>query len=758
MAKARDPYTAPGEDSLHGDSADAADAGIAEVNPVRTAEDTAELAADESPEQPDWLQFAKDAFIDSDDFMESSLRNQWEKNERAFQNQHPPGSKYLSEQYKGRSRLFRPKTRSNIRQSDAALATAMFSNEDVISVKPMDENDKAQMASADIVKEILQYRLTTPNQKVGIPWFVTVVGAGQDAQKYGIVCSKQWWEYKTRTETTLQPAIDEYQQPVIDEEGRPLFNEIKTEKVILDRPMIDIFEPENVRIDRGADWRDPINTSPFAILMHPMYIHEVKSRMKASGAKGNQKPWRDVSSAQLKVAGTAHSWDTTRSQREGNREDSKESEIAIDDFNLVWVHENFMTWDDREWVYYTAGTHYMLSDPILLEEAYPHCDDGMRPITMGCMLIEAHKVYPPGKPQLTEGLQSAANEIANLRIDNVKLALNKRYLVPRGKQVDLRSLLRNVSGSVTLVTDVEKDVKVLETRDVTGSSYQEQDRINADFDEIAGGMSTGSVQTNRNLNETVGGMEMLAGAGSNIQELDLRTFIETWAEATLAQVIKMIQTYEDDNVIVALAANKADVFQRYGVSEITDEMLKRQLTTKVNVGIGATDPERRLNRFVTAAKTVGELLGEQIMTKINIEEVIKEVFGAVGYRDGKRFFNFGKQDPLVEMLMKKLQEMQQEMERRQLEADTKKEVAQIGAMAKVATTEMEGQTDLEITRMREEGNETVEAMRAIGDQQTAARTASATAARDRANNIAKFETEMMKGIQNAKAKSAANGK
>jgi hypothetical protein len=63
--------------------------------------------------------------------------------------------------------------------------------------------------------------------------------------------------------------------------------------------------------------------------------------------------------------------------------------------------------------------------------------------------------------------------------------LNKRYLVARGRQVDLRSLTRNIAGSVTLVNDIEKDVKELEFSDVTSASYKEQENLNLDFDEAA---------------------------------------------------------------------------------------------------------------------------------------------------------------------------------------------------------------------------------------------------------------------------------
>jgi hypothetical protein len=704
--KGKQPLTPSVEDSSHGDSADemarsmAVDDGAGVADPAPTTED-----------DPDWLSMARDAYENSTRFLESSLRAQWERNERAFQSRHPSGSKYYSDQYKGRSRLFRPKTRTSIRQGDAALAAAMFANEDVLSVTAHDDNDKQQQASAEINKQLLQYRLTKPNSKIGIPWFLTCIGAGQNAQKYGVVISKQWWEYEEREDTVLVPVIDETGQPVIDEEGRPSMREETEVTVVTDRPHIDLIEPENLRIDRGADWTDPINSSPFVILLTPMYIFEVEARMGRPNKKTGEPEWKTVPRSNLKSAASRQMWDSTRIQREGNREDSKESDIEIDEYSIVWVHENFMRWGGRDWVYYTAGTQEILSDPVPIEEIYQHCADGDRPIKMGYSILETHKLYPSGKPQLTEGLQTEANEIVNLRLDNVKLALNKRYTVKRGRQVDLKSLLRNVSGSVTLVSDHD-DVEVIETKDVTSSSYREQDRINADFDDISGGFSPSSVQTNRSMNETVGGMEMISNAGNMLQDLDLRTFIETWAEGVLAQTVKMIQVYETDETIIALAGKKAQLYQRFGINTVTDDLLQQELTVRINVGIGATNPREKVEKFVGAAKAITEMFGPQIMMMANAEEFIKEIFGSLGYRDGQRFFNFQGQDPKVKMLMNMLQEMQKEKERRQLEADTKIKVAQTGAEAKIMSQELESETELQVQTMRSEEAHDVEASRA----------------------------------------------
>ena len=67
-----------------------------------------------------WLAMASEAFEVSTSFVENNYRETWENNLRLFKNKHEKGSKYNKAAYKFRSRGFRPKTRSFVRQNEAA--------------------------------------------------------------------------------------------------------------------------------------------------------------------------------------------------------------------------------------------------------------------------------------------------------------------------------------------------------------------------------------------------------------------------------------------------------------------------------------------------------------------------------------------------------------------------------------------------------------------------------------------------------------
>jgi hypothetical protein len=268
-------------------------------------------------------------------------------------------------------------------------------------------------------------------------------------------------------------------------------------------------------------------------------------------------------------------------------------------------------------------------------------------------------------------------------LDNIRLAMNGRPLVRAGRDIDLKLLRRAAPGQPILVRDVDTDIKWDRAPDVTSSAYAEQDRLNLDFDEIMGAFSPGSIQSNRAMNETVGGMQLLAGGANAIGEYDLRVFTETWVEPVLRQLIKLEQAYETDETVLALAAKASKAYQRLGQDPDMDEVLQQELTTTVNVGIAATDPMQRIQKFAAAGKIVGEILANPVaLQKVNLREVVKEVFGAAGYKDGLRFFNIEEEEnPALQQLQQENQALKQEIEtgQAQIQAKLQADLAKIKA-------------------------------------------------------------------------------
>ena len=617
----------------------------------------------------DWLMSARDAYESSSTWFDASVRRTTEKAMAHFSNRHAPGSKYYSDSYKYRSKGFRPKTRATIRRNEAAAAIAFFSTQDMVAITPENQSDDAQVISANVLTELLNYRLTD-----SIPWFQTAIGAYQNAMNVGVVISRQSWEFEEETQEF--PMLDEVGAQVMDEQGSPLTQTMR--RTVVDKPHIDLVAIENFRISPAADWTNPVGTSPFIIELIPMFIGDVKEKMKNG-------TWTQYEAGEIQGA-AQNQYDSIRSARDGQkRVDGVDVTYATSDFDTVFVHLNIIRKGGKDHIFYTLGTHLMLTEPKLLEEEYPHLRRGERPYVMGSCIIETHKTYPAGPNELLFGLQENANEISNQRQDNVSLVMNKRYFAKRTANVDFKSLTRNVPGSVTLVDDIESDIRWDSPPDVTGSSYQEQDRVSLDFDELAGTFSPGSVQSNRQTGDTVGGMNLMSADANTLTEYQLRVFAETWVEPVLKQMVRMEQAYETDEIVMAIAGERSKMMQKFGIDKLTDQMIQGTVNVNVNIGFGATNPQKRIEKLTMGLNTIANFAPTLIQT-MDVKEVVSEVFGALGWKSAERFFpSLGEdkqQDPQMQAMQLQIQQMQQMIQTQQVQWDARVKIAEMNNQTK----------------------------------------------------------------------------
>ena len=626
----------------------------------------------------DWLAIAAQSFSASTTYMDANYRKNFEESLSMFHGKHAAGSKYNSDSYKHRSRLFRPKTRSMVRKNESAAAAAFFSNLDVVDIQPQAANNEAQAASAELMRELLQYRLTKQRQ---IPWYRTLIGAFQDAQVMGAVCSYQAWRYEEKRTTRTVQSQDPF--------GNIVEQQVEDVEIVFDQPEVKLIPLENCRFDPACDWTDPVNSSPYFIQMVPMYLGDIVALMNAKDTKTGMPKFKKIDPEKLREA-IAGSMDTTAMERDNNREDPKSGVKAHKDFEIAWVHRNFVRKDGDEWFYYTLGTVEMLTDPVLLKDAYFH---NVRPYAFGVATIEAHRALPDSLVSLGGDLQKEANEVVNQRMDNVKLVLNKRWMVKRGTQADIQSLVKNVPGAVTMVNDIG-DVQEINWPDVTSSAFAEQDRINVDYDELVGNFSIGSVQTNRQLNETVGGMGLIASGANMLGEYLLKTFTETWVEPVIHQLILLEQHYETDAKIANLAAGRADLFQKYGIDQVTDELLNQDLTMTVNVGMGATDPTIKLQKFLSAMNSFMSIAANS-NGMLDLEQVSKEIFALSGQKNGAKFLSKDQQNPQLIQMQQQIEQLTQMLQAKDAELKARLQDTQMKIQSDQAKTEFNAQVALQ---------------------------------------------------------------
>lgn len=621
-----------------------------------------ELPTEEEMEDAAWLNIAADAFRVSDNFFNSSIRKQIDRNIDQFNSRHHSGSKYNSPTYKFRSKIFRPKSRSSIRRHEAAAATAYFSSSDMVSCEAQNEDDPQARAAAQIGNRLINGRLSEPEHA----WFMTCLGAYQDAMVQGVVISKQDWLYEEKADEGILG-----QEP----------------EVIKDRFTCDIIPVENFRFDPNSDWRNPVESSPYLIEVIPMYRGDVKAKMANTQS---EIPWRQLEDGELS-SGRTETQNSTIRARNGDRQNPQDQKHEESDYDLIWVHQNIVRVDGEDVIFYTLRTEQLLSDPVPLKDVHPIG----RPYTMGFCNLETHKTHPTSTVALGGGLQQEINEIANQRLDNVKLVVNRRSFVRRNAKIDLRSLTHSAPGGITLVEDVDRDVRHDAPPDVTSSSYAEQDRLNNDFDEIAGAFSGSSVASNRQLNETVGGMEIMSADASSVTDYQLRVFAETWLKPTLHQFLQLERAYESSPKRLMDASGGMQPEQAL-------QVLQSDINVKLSVGFGATNPQKQVEKLAFGLNTLGHFLPQKIQ-QLDADEVTKEIFASLGFQDGKRFFEQEKgQDPQVKEMQQQIQELQQQLQQKQIESQTKIQVEQVKQQGNLQREQLRNQVNMDIAGINQD--------------------------------------------------------
>lgn len=631
------------------------------------------------------MKLVQSAYKQGSSYQQTVLQSRWSNSYAAYNNQHFAGSKYTTPRYRGRSRLFRPKTRAAVRRKAAEAAAALFSTSDVVIISGQNEGDQMQRASAAVVHELVNLRLDRSAENSGIPWFLTCMGAHMTGQISGICISKQYWEFHEKNEPgqfeTVQvpnPADPTGQATIPQEQP------VKT--IIKDKPCIRLYPPEDIVRDPAANWMDQAQDSSYFILKNPMTLADAREYLKAVDKDGSpmflQVSEQDLAAAAGIKSSESDTQDSTRRARETSGYDRFQDANVDREYQIVWLHENFFRFDGEDWQFWTLGTQKLISKRRSVREVYPE-QGGARPITLGVSSLDPFKADPMSPVEAWSPVQQEINEVVNLRLDVMKQTVAPLTKVRRGRQINLKEVQNRTPDSVIYVDQMD-DVEFDRPGAVGQEAFIEMERLNADFDDLAGTFSTGSVQTNRALNDTVGGMKLMNSSANAMGEFDLRIWIETWVEPVLRQLVKLEQYYESDEMLTAVAGDRAKLMQRFHMDRVTDELLDQNVQVRVNVGLGSADPMQRLQKLQAASQIALGIVGPSLQPRVKADEIIAEAFGAAGFKDNERFFYPGDDtDPRIKQLTDTVQQMTGALKDQQAERDNKVKVAQVGAVGRL---------------------------------------------------------------------------
>lgn len=670
--------------------------------------------ADPDSLEADLMAIAKAARTSSNVSETSTRHAKWQRSHRSYRNQHPEDSKYNSKAYWARSKLHVPKTRVAVRNNMTATAQALFATSDAISVSAENDADDLQRARGQTLDYLLNYRLDRTNPRAGIPFFLVAMGARQDCEITGLCCSKQYWQYEERIDPEPDDGAD-----VLTMGGGEYDAAEKKPLVLRDRPFSELWPLENVIIDAAADWLDPAQSASFLILDTPMNIGDAKAMMQPGRQYKGGGQWHEIPqiiNRSNAVGSVDQNKEGVRRAREGGVDRlSNYNQVTGHERDIIWVQENFIRYEGQDYHFWSYGSHF-LTDPQTVEKAYP-AFRGYRPVVIGYGAIEAHNIFPMAPVESWRPLQMEINDIRNLRLDTNKQNIAPIAKVKIGSNVDLQAL-RNRGPDATILMRDMKDVEFDRPGDASRGSYEDAMLVNNEFDELSGVFSNSSVQANRKLNETVGGMKLMSAGADAQTEFDLRVFVETWAEPMLRQIVMLEQYYETDEKVLALAGQKSGAWKKYGYDPLEDDLMDAEVSTRVNVGIGAANPGQRLAKLGNSIEMSVKVLSHPDAAqkvKPKFDQILAEIWGIAGYRDAERFFEFvdeeqGQQQPDPE-LMKIMEEIK--VEREKIQAGLQE--AKIGAQADIEEANIRARTDIQEQEMKNKTDLAIARLKGLGD-------------------------------------------
>ena len=183
----------------------------------------------------------------------------------------------------------------------------------------------------------------------------------------------------------------------------------------------------------------------------------------------------------------------------------------------------------------------------------------------------------------------------------------------------------------------------------------------------------------------------------------MRTIADTWVQKVLKQLLRLEQYYETDPVVLAVAGTQAANRFKFNADEMLDELLRQDVLLKVNVGLNATDPLKKVQNLLFGVQTLAAFPG--VPERINLPELTKEIFGQLGYKDGSRFVAFEEGgDGRIEQLEMQLQELQQMIEIDQQKTQGKIQIQEVKNQGDVQVAQIRSQSDIETEMIRQESD------------------------------------------------------
>lgn len=293
-------------------------------------------------------------------------------------------------------------------------------------------------------------------------------------------------------------------------------------------------------------------------------------------------------------------------------------------------------------------------------------DHGQKPFCRIVDYLQEHMFWGMGEAEAQEGLQDAQNAIVNQRIDNVRLVLDRMFLVREDHLIDRGDLKRRPGGVIRVGGaggKLEESVFPIDVPDVTQSAYVESQELRNMSQEVSGVNAYTKGENNPDMNDTATGISLLQEAGNTRFALKT-TLAELMGLKRLARHWgSMIQQFFDEEKTVRILGPKGQfLFPTFDpeslqgaldydietASSTQTESIRRQQSMSLLQVLSQYLPPVPVTDPMTGQPMIDPATGApQMQASPGITKLIEDVLTAFGKKDMDAYLGGGEQQDMM---------------------------------------------------------------------------------------------------------------
>lgn len=254
-------------------------------------------------------------------------------------------------------------------------------------------------------------------------------------------------------------------------------------------------------------------------------------------------------------------------------------------------------------------------------------EHGQKPYVRVVDHYQEHEFWGIGEIEPLEGLQDSMNALQNLRIDNVKVAMNVMFIGHPDNIADPADLQVKPGGFVR-VTDkalpVQQALQPLELGDVTASAFEEVEQLERMTEKVSAvtGYTGGTdAESNNPAAKTATGVVTIAEQGNTRFALKVRLAELTGLKALAEQFGSILQQFMPEQMVLRIHGPRG----AYEFRQVTQEGIQGALDYDIETQSSTITESMRRDEKLSLFQMLFEFLppsGQMAM----IEDIL-EVFG-----------------------------------------------------------------------------------------------------------------------------------